>query len=53
MAENGFAPHPLRNFAKIFYLEEHFKLRRLRDVCSLYSGALVFDGLLHMLSYQI
>ena len=52
MAENGFAPH-LGNFADKSYLEEHFKLRQIRNVCTLYAGAFVFDSMLHMLSYQI
>ena len=42
-------PPPLGNFADIFYLEEHFKPQLLRDVCTLCSGALVSDSLLHML----
>ena len=36
----------------IIYVE-HFKLRLLRDVCMLYTGVLVSDSLLHMLSNQI
>ena len=36
-------------FADISYLEENFKLHLLRDVCTLCSGALVSDSLLHML----
>ena len=40
---------PLGNFADIFYLEENFKPYLLRDVCTLCSGALVSDSLLHML----
>ena len=43
------APHPLGNFADISYLEEKFKPHLLRDVCTLCSGALVSDSLLHML----
>ena len=46
-------PPPLENFADIPYLEENFKLRRIRDVCTVCAGALVSDSLLHMLSYQI
>ena len=42
-------PPPLGNFADISYLEENFKLHLLRDVCTLCSGALVSDSLLHML----
>ena len=42
-------PPPLGNFADISYLEENFKPHLLRDVCTLYSGALVSDSLLHML----
>ena len=42
-------PPPLGNFADISYLEENFKLHLLRDVCTLCSGALVCDILLHML----
>ena len=42
-------PHPLGNFADISYLEENFKPHLLRDVCTLYSEALVSDSLLHML----
>ena len=40
---------PLGNFADISYLEENFKPHLLRDVCTLCSGALVPDSLLHML----
>ena len=40
---------PLGNFADISYLEENLKPHLLRDVCTLYSGALVCDSLLHML----
>ena len=40
---------PLGNFADISYLEENFKPHLLRDVCTLCSGALVSDSLLHML----
>ena len=42
-------PPPLGNFADISYLEENFKPHLLRDVCTLCSGALVPDSLLHML----
>ena len=42
-------PTPLGNFADISYLEENFKPHLLRDVCTLCSGALVSDSLLHML----
>ena len=42
-------PPPLGNFADIPYLEENFKPHLLRDVCTLCSGALVSDSLLHML----
>ena len=42
-------PPPLGNFADIFYLKENFKPHLLRDVCTLFSGALVSDSLLHML----
>ena len=45
-------PPPLGNFADISYLEENFKPHLLRDVCTLCSGALVCDSLLHMLLYQ-
>ena len=40
---------PLGNFADISYLKENFKPHLLRDVCTLCSGALVSDSLLHML----
>ena len=40
---------PLGNFADISYREENFKPHLLRDVCTLCSGALVSDSLLHML----
>ena len=40
---------PPREFADIPYLKENFKLHLLRDVCTLCSGALVSDSLLHML----
>ena len=40
---------PLGNFADISYLEEIFNPHLLRDVCTLCSGALVSDSLLHML----
>ena len=53
MAENGFAPPPLGNFADISFLVENFKLCLSRYVCTLYAGALVSDSLLHMLPYQI
>ena len=53
MTENGFVPAPQEIFADIPYLEENFKLRRIRYVCTLYAGALVSDSLLHMLSYRI
>ena len=42
-------PPPLGNFADISYIEENFKLHLLRDICTLCSGALVSDSLLHML----
>ena len=42
-------PPPLGNFADISYFEENFKPHLLRDVCTLCSGALVSDSLLHML----
>ena len=42
-------PPPLGNFADISYLEENFKPHLLRNVCTLCSGALVSDSLLHML----
>ena len=48
-AQKGPAPPPLGNFADISYLEENFKPHLLRDVCTLCSGALVSDSLLHML----
>ena len=48
-AKKGPAPPPLGNFADISYLEENFKPHLLRDVCTLCSGALVSDSLLHML----
>ena len=48
-AKKGPAPPPLGNFADISYLEENFKPHLLRDVCTLCSGALVTDSLLHML----
>ena len=48
-AKKGPAPPPLGNFADIAYLEENFKIHLLRDVCTLCSGALVSDSLLHML----
>ena len=41
-------PPPLGNFADISYLEENFKPHLLRDVCTLCSGALVSDSLLHV-----
>ena len=47
-AKKGPAP-PLGNFADISYLKEKFKPHILRDVCTLCSGALVSDSLLHML----
>ena len=48
-AKKGPAPPSLGNFADISYLEENFKPHLLRDVCTLCSGALVSDSLLHML----
>ena len=48
-AKEGPAPPHIGNFADISYLEENFKPHLLRDVCTLYSGALVSDSLLHML----
>ena len=48
-AKKGPAPPFLGNFADISYLEENFKPHLLRDVCTLCSGALVSDSLLHML----
>ena len=53
MAENGFAPPPLGNFADISYLVENRKPNLLRHVCSLCTGALVCKSLYHMLLYQI
>ena len=57
MAKKEFAPplhHPItENFADISYHEEKFKLRLLRDVCTVYAGALVSDSLLHVLTYLI
>ena len=50
-AKKGPAP-PLGNFADITYLKEDFKPHLLRDVCTLCSGALVSDSLLHMLLQQ-
>ena len=50
-AKKGPAP-PLGNFADISYLKENFKPHLLRDVCTLCSGALVSDSLLHMLLQQ-
>ena len=47
-AKKGPAP-PLGNFADISYLKQNFKPHLLRDVCTLCSGALVSDSLLHML----
>ena len=47
-AKKGPAP-PLGNFADISYLDENFKPHLLRDACTLCSGALVSDSLLHML----
>ena len=47
-AKKGPAP-PLGNFADISYLKENFKPHLIRDVCTLCSGALVSDSLLHML----
>ena len=47
-AKKGPAP-PLGNFADISYLKDNFKPHLLRDVCTLCSGALVSDSLLHML----
>ena len=46
---NNAPPPPLGNFADISYLEENFKPHLLRDVCTLCSGALVSDSLIHML----
>ena len=46
------SPPPLRNFADISYLKENFKPHFLRDVCTLCSGALVSNSLLHMLLEQ-
>ena len=45
-AKKGPAP-PIGNFA-LSYLKENFKPHLLRDVCTLCSGALVSDSLLHM-----
>ena len=42
-------PPPLGNFADVSYLKENFKPHLLRDVCTLCSGALVSDSLLHIL----
>ena len=42
-------PPPLGNFADISHLKENFKSHLLRDVCTMCSGALVSDSLLHML----
>ena len=47
MAKNGFA-HPLGNSADVSYLEEKFKLCRMRDVCTLCAGAFVSESLLHI-----
>ena len=47
--KKGPAPPPLGNFADISYLDENFKPHLLRDVCTLCSGVLVSDSLLHML----
>ena len=49
--KKGPAP-PLGSFADISYLKEKFKPHLLRDVCTLCSGALVSDSLLHMLLFQ-
>ena len=40
---------PLGNLVDISYLKENVKPHLLRDVCTLCSGALVSDSLLHML----
>ena len=45
-------PPPLGNFADISYLDENFKPHLFRDVCTLCSGALVSDSMLHMLLQQ-
>ena len=42
-------PPPPGNFADISYLEENVKPHLLRDVCTLCSGVLISDSLLHML----
>ena len=42
---------PQGNFASLFYLKEDSKLRLLKDVCTIFAGALVSDRLLHMLPY--
>ena len=43
MAENVIAPP--REFRKLTYLKEDFKLRLLIDVCTMFAGALVSDSL--------
>ena len=43
---------PLGNCADILNLEENSKPHLLRDVCTLCSGALVSNSLLHMLLLQ-
>ena len=53
MAENGFAPPPLGNFADISYLVEIWKPSLLRNACTLWVGALVCKSLQHMLFCQI
>ena len=44
-AKKGPAPPPLGNFADISYLKENFKPHLLRDVGTLFFGALVSDSL--------
>ena len=36
-----------------YILKENFQPHRIRNICTLYAGALVSDSLLHMLPYQI
>ena len=53
MAGMVLPPPTAREFADISYLKEQFKLRRIRDVCTLYAEALARNSLLLKIPYLI
>ena len=46
-------PHPIGNLADISFHNANFKLRRIKDVCTLCAWVLVSESMLHILPFQI